>query len=90
MRFNLNDNAVKRIAAVAYHMKGGNAHKNLSSIYNNLSDENTINKVANAHTTDAMQHKFSDREQENSFKVHLAKSAAINRGTLDPIPEPKG
>ena len=87
MRYNLNDNAVKRIAAIAHHMKGDPV-KNISGVFHNLEKPATIMAITNAHTTDAMQHKFKSKDDENRFKVHLAKASAINRGTLDPVPEP--
>lgn len=89
MNLGLNDNTVKRIAAVAYHNKG-NMMKNLAGVYQNLTTPETINQVANAHMTDAMQHRFSTKDEENSFKVHLAKSHAINRGLIDVPPASTG
>lgn len=82
MRFGLNDNTVKRIAALAHHTKGGNMVGNISSIYHNISHSDTIDRIAGAHTTDAMQHKFKHKNDENTFKAHLATAAAINRGTI--------
>ena len=86
MSFGLNDNTVKRIAAIAFHRKGGNVMKNISDIYHRVSHPDQQMEIANAHTTDAMQHKFDSKDSENSFKVHLAKAAAINRGTADLVP----
>jgi len=89
MKHGLPDEVVKRIAAVAYHdanMKVKQALSSVSNIYNNLKDPNVQGKIINAHTTDAMNHRFTDKASENSFKNYLAKSAAINRGTLDPVP----
>lgn len=86
MNHGLNDNTVKRIAAIAHHTKGGSMVNNISNIYTNLTHPDTINQVANAHTTDAMQHRFSSKDEENTFKKHLATSAAINRGTIDLVP----
>lgn len=88
MKYGLNDNTVKRIAAVAHHTPG-KMLDNISSIYSSLAHPDTINKVALAHTTDAMQHRFSDKDEENKFKTHLATAAAINRGTLAAIPSDK-
>ena len=88
MKYGLNDHTVKRIAAIAHHRKGGNMHGNISEIYGKLTDPDTINEIANAHTTDAMQHRFANKDEENIFKRHLAHAAAINRGTLDPVPSP--
>ena len=91
MKHGLPDDVVKRIAAVAYHdagMKVKSALKSVSNVYNSLNDVNMQGKIVNAHTTDAMNHKFSDKASENSFKNYLAKSAAINRGTLDPVESP--
>lgn len=79
MKYGLNDNAVKRIAAVAHH-NGSENH--IHEIYGKLHDPETIGKIAMAHTTDAMQHRFKDKEEENTFKRHLSIAAAINRGTL--------
>lgn len=87
MSFGLNDNTVKRIAAVAFHRKGGNVMGNVSGIYHRLTHPDQINEIANAHTTDAMQHKFSNKDAENSFKKHIATAASMNRGTLGVIPE---
>ena len=84
MSFGLNDNTVKRIAAVAHHTKDGSMHDNLSGIYNKLTHPDTINSIANAHTLDAMQHKFKSKSEENVFKQHIASAAAMNRGTLIP------
>lgn len=88
MKYGINDNTVKRIAALAHHTKGSMLD-NISNIYGSLTHPETINKIAMAHTTDAMQHKFQDKEDENSFKRHLATTAAINRGTLE-IKSPNG
>jgi hypothetical protein len=91
MRHGLPDEVVKRIAAVAYHdagMKVKQAINSVSNVYNSLNDVNMQGKIINAHTTDAMNHRFKNKEQENSFKTYLAKSAAINRGTLDPVQPP--
>lgn len=95
MRYGLNDDAVKRIAAVAFHgNKGENHHGHVSAVYHSLKNPEGIVAIQNAHTTDAMQGKFADKDDENRFKSYLAKSAAINRGTLEPvkieIPAPKG
>jgi len=87
MAYGLNDNTVKRIAAIAFHRKGGNIMGNISGIYHRISHPNQINEIANAHTTDAMQHKFANKDEENSFKEHIAKAAAVNRGAIDLIPE---
>ena len=89
MKYGLNDDAVKRIAAVAHHSKGSNVHGKVSSVYHSLKTPEGVGAVTNAHTTDAMLHRFADKESENTFKHHLAISAAINRGTLDPVPEPE-
>lgn len=86
MRFGLNDDTVKRIAALAFHAKG-DMLGNISGIYRNITEPETISMIANAHETDAMLHRFKDKDEENSFKVYLAKASAINRGTLDPKPE---
>jgi hypothetical protein len=86
MKFGLNDNTVKRIAAVAHHTNGGTMANNISNIYTTLTHPDTINQVANAHTTDAMQHRFSTKDEENTFKRHLAHSASVNRGTIDLVP----
>ena len=83
MKYGLNDHAVKRIAAIAHHTNGNNIHGKISDIYNKLHLPETLNSIANAHTTDAMQHKFANKDEENTFKRHLAHSAAINRGTVD-------
>ncbi len=83
MSYGLNDNTVKRIAAIAFHRKGGSIMSNISGIYHRISHPDNINEIANAHTTDAMQHKFANKDEENSFKQHIATAAAINRGTID-------
>lgn len=91
MKYNLPDEVVRRIAATAYHdasMKVKSALKSVSHVYNNLSDINMQGKIANAHMTDAMNNRFSNKDNENSFKAYLVKSAAINRGTLAPVPSP--
>jgi hypothetical protein len=95
MKYGLNDDAVKRIAAVAFHgNKGDNHHTHVSAVYHSLNTPEGIMAIENAHTTDAMQHKFTDNVSENRFKRYLAKASAINRGTLDPVqielPKPKG
>lgn len=95
MRYGLHDDTVKRIAAVAYHSKeSGNAHGKISKLYHSNTHPDTMNILSQAHTTDAMQHKFSSKDEENKFKSHIATAAAINRGTLNPVPEvnpmPKG
>lgn len=87
MSFGLNDNTVKRIAAIAFHREGRNATKNISGIYHRITHPDQINEIANAHTTNAMQHKFANKDEENSFKKHIAISAAVNRGTQSLIPE---
>ena len=84
MSYGLNDNTVKRIAAIAFHRKGGSVMSNISNIYHRISHPDQISEIANAHTTDAMQHKFPHKDAENSFKEHIAKTAAINRGALVP------
>jgi hypothetical protein len=92
MSYGLNDNTVKRIASVAYHQyrnAGGSMEKRLSNIFGDLSNPSTINQIAQAHTTDAMQHKFANKDEENTFKRHLAAAAAMNRGTMNPVPSPK-
>ena len=88
MNYGLNDNAVKRIAAVAHH-RSGSMMDNISDIYNHLTHPDTIQHIAEAHTLDAMQHRFSTKDEENTFKQHLATAAAVNRGTLEVIPTPK-
>ena len=93
MKYGLPDEVVKRIAATAYHdadKKIKAALQGVSTVYNTISEPNTIGKITQAHMTDAMQHKFRNKDEENSFKTYFAKSAAINRGTLNPIPTPKG
>ena len=87
MKYGLNDNAVKRIAAVAHHTKGGSMQSNVSGLYNNLTHPDTINAITNAHTTDAMQHRFASKDEENTFKRHIATAAAMNKGTLIPSDE---
>lgn len=87
MSFGLNDNAVKRIAAIAFHRKGGTEMKNISGIYHRVTHPDQQNELAMAHTTDAMQHKFANKDEEDSFKRHIGTSAAINRGTMPLIPE---
>lgn len=90
MAHGLNDNTVKRIAAVAHHRKGS-MMDNISDIYNSISHPDTIQHIANAHTLDAMQHRFAHKDEENTFKKHLATAAAVNRGTLEiPTPKPQG
>lgn len=86
MAYGLNDNTVKRIAAIAFHREGRNATKNISDIYHRISHPDTHMEIAQAHTTDAMQHKFSSKSDENIFKKHLAVSASMNRGTMDLVP----
>ena len=91
MKYGLPDDVVKRIAATAYHdadKKFSQALKSVSGVYHNLGDINTQGKIMQAHTTDAMNHRFANKSQELTFKTYLAKSAAINRGTLDPVPSP--
>jgi hypothetical protein len=93
MKYGLPDDAVRRIAAAAFHdadMKIKSSLKSVSGIYNSLNDPNTQGKILQAHTTSAMQGRFKTKESENTFKSYLAKSAAINRGTLDPVPAPQG
>jgi mannitol/fructose-specific phosphotransferase system IIA component (Ntr-type) len=89
MSYGLNDMAVKKIAAVAHHANGGSMHQRLSDIYHSLNTPETIDQLTKAHTTDAMQHKFKSKDEENTFKRHIATAAAMNRGTLDVIPVPK-
>ena len=88
MKYGLNDNTVKRIAAISHHREGSMMNK-ISDVYNSISHTDTINSIANAHTTDAMQHRFATKDEENTFKRHLATAAAVNRGTLEVIPTPK-
>lgn len=88
MGLGLNDNTVKRIAAIAFHRKGGNIMSNISSIYHRITHPEQIHEIANAHTTDSMKHRFANKDEENSFKNHIAKAAAINRGTIDLVPSP--
>jgi hypothetical protein len=95
MRYGLNDDAVKRIASVAFERGiGKDVHGHVSSVFHSLSTPEGIALVTNAHTSGSMQHKFKDKDEETSFKNYLAKSAAINRGTLEPveavIPKSKG
>ena len=91
MKYGLNDDAVKRIAAVAHKRGiGSNVHGHVSEVYHSLGKPETITDITNAHTLDSMQHKFVDKSAENHFKNYIAKSAAINRGALDPVPSPKG
>ena len=87
MNYGLNDNTVKRIAAIAFHRKGGSAMANISGIYHRITHPEQQNELLNAHTTDAMQHKFANKDEENSFKSHIAKASSINRGTMDLVPE---
>ena len=87
MSFGLNDNTVKRIAAIAFHRKGGSVMKNISGIYHRITHPDQQNELLNAHTTDAMQHKFANKDEENSFKQHIATAASVNRGTQQLIPE---
>ena len=86
MAYGLNDNTVKRIAAIAFHRKGGSVMKNISDIYHKISHPDQQTELLNAHTTDAMQHRFSTKDEENSFKQHIAHAAGINRGTIDLVP----
>lgn len=91
MKYDLSDDAVKRIAATAYHeadKKIKQAIHAVSGVYNTIGHPNTHGKIAMAHMTDAMNHRFANKDEENSFKTYLSKSAAINRGTLDPVPSP--
>ena len=93
MKYGLPDEIVKRIAATAYHdadNKYAQAMKGVSHVYNTIGHPNTQGKIMQAHMTDAMQGKFKTKESENTFKSYFAKSAAINRGTLDPVPSPQG
>jgi hypothetical protein len=93
MKYGLPDEVVKRIAATAYHdadKKVNAALKSISGVYNSLNDPNTQGKIMQAHTTPAMQGHFKTKESENAFKSYFAKAAAINRGTLDPVPSPQG
>ncbi len=93
MKYGLPDEVVKRIAATAYHdadKKFSAALKSVSGVYNTLSHPNTQGKIMQAHTTPAMMGQFKNKEHENTFKSYIAKSAAINRGTLDPVPSPAG
>ena len=87
MSYGLNDNTVKRIAAIAFHRKGGSVMKNISGIYHRITHPDQQAELLNAHTTDAMQHKFANKDEENSFKQHIATAASINRGTQSLIPE---
>lgn len=87
MSFGLNDNTVKRIAAIAFHREGRNATKNISGIYHRITEPPQHMEIAQAHTLDAMQHKFKSKSDENIFKKHLAISASINRGKMPLIPE---
>lgn len=87
MSYGLNDNTVKRIAAIAFHRKGGSVMKNISGIYHRITHPDQQSELLNAHTTDAMQHKFNTKDEENSFKHHIAMSSAVNRGTAQLIPE---
>lgn len=87
MGYGLNDNTVKRIAAIAFHREGRNALKNISGIYHRITHPGQISELAGAHTTPAMQHKFANKDEENSFKHHLATAASINRGTQPLVPE---
>jgi hypothetical protein len=87
MSFGLNDNTVKRIASIAFHRESRNATKNISGIYHRITEPEQQSEIAQAHTTDAMQHKFKSKDDENIFKKHLAVSAAMNRGTLIPSDE---
>jgi hypothetical protein len=92
MKYAFNDEAVKRIAAVAFHTGKKsltNHHGHISAIFHKVAHPDTQASLLGAHATDAMQHKFSDKDEENVFKTYLAKTAAINRGTLDPVPEPQ-
>lgn len=82
MKYGLNDNTVKRIAAVAHHTDGSAINK-ISNIYGTLTHHETISKIAMAHMSHAMQHRFKDKDEENTFKRHLAIASAINRGTLE-------
>lgn len=86
MSYGLNDNTVKRIAAVAFHRKNGNMTSNIAGVFHILVHPDQINEIANAHILDAMQHKFANKDEENSFKNHLATASAINRGTIDLVP----
>lgn len=86
MAFGLNDNTVKRIAAIAFHREGRNATKHISDIYHRITNPDMHSEIANAHTLDAMQHKFKSKDDENSFKQHIAYSASMNRGTIDLVP----
>ena len=93
MKYGLPDEVVKRIAATAYHDADKNvkqALQSVSGVYNTLNNPNTQGKIMQAHTTDAMNHKFANKDEENSFKTYFAKSAAINRGTLNPVPQAEG
>lgn len=86
MSYGLNDNTVKRIAAIAFHRKGGRVMDNISDIYHRISHPDQQNEIAGANATDAMQHKFANKDEENSFKQHIAHAAGINRGTIDVVP----
>ncbi len=93
MKYGLPDEVVKRIAATAYHdadKKYAQALKSVSGVYNTLKDPNTQGKIMQAHMTPAMQGQFKNKEHENTFKNYIAKSSAINRGALDPVPAPQG
>lgn len=86
-KYGLNDDIVKRIATISHHTKG-NMMKNISSHFHTLNTPETQTAILQAHTKDAYQHKFSNKDEENTFKIHIAKVSAINRGTLDPVPAP--
>jgi hypothetical protein len=88
MKYGFNDDVVKRIASVAYHNAKGNAsshHKHLSEVFHGISTPDTMNILSSAHTNDAMQHKFKNKDDEFSFKTFLAKAGAINRGTVETL-----
>lgn len=93
MKYGLPDDIVKRISAAAFAIakkEKGNPLAHVSNIYHTIGTPETLNIIALAHNTDAMNSRFTDKEDENSFKSLYAKTAAINRGTLEPIPMPKG
>lgn len=86
MKYGLNDDVVKRIAAIAFHSKE-DAVKGTSRLYNNIFNPDVHAEIFNAQNLDAMNNMFKDKEEENKFKTYLAKSSAINRGTLEAVVE---
>lgn len=84
MKYGLNDDVVRRIAAIAFH-SDDKMMDGLSDIYNNINDPAVHMNISNAHMTDALNGRFKDKEEENIFKEYIAKASAMNRGTLAPV-----